>query len=72
MSKSDGGKGSTPRPFSVAQAEYEARWDMIFGRDKDAKVRDFQFDKSEEYSSELTSEMNNSDNFKQTKETKDE
>jgi hypothetical protein len=33
MSKSDGGKGSTPRPFSVAQAEYEARWDMIFGRD---------------------------------------
>ena len=38
MSKSDGGrsagKGSSPRPFSVAQAEYEARWDMIFGRDK--------------------------------------
>lgn len=34
MSKSDGGKGSTPRPFSVAQAEYEARWDLIFGRDK--------------------------------------
>jgi len=39
------GKGSTPRPFSVAQAEYEARWDMIFGRDKDDKVRDFEFDK---------------------------
>lgn len=34
MSKSDGGKGSSPRPFSVAQAEYEARWDAIFGRDK--------------------------------------
>ncbi len=34
MTKSDGGKGSSPRPFSVAQAEYEARWDMIFGRDK--------------------------------------
>ncbi len=45
MTKSDGGKGSSPRPFSVAQAEYEARWDMIFGRDKDDKVRDFQFDK---------------------------
>jgi hypothetical protein len=51
MSKSDGGKGSSPRPFSVAQAEYEARWDMIFGRDsvagrdKDDKVRDFEFDK---------------------------
>ncbi len=51
MTKSDGGKGSLPRPFSVAQAEYEARWDMIFGRDsvagrdKDDKVRDFEFDK---------------------------
>ncbi len=43
--KSDGGKGSSPRPFSVAQAEYEARWDAIFGRDKEDKVRDFQFDK---------------------------
>ena len=48
MSKSDGGKGSSPRPFSVAQAEYEARWDMIFGRDKDDKVRDFQFDKEQD------------------------
>lgn len=33
MSKSDGGKGSSPRPFSVSQAEYDARWDAIFGRD---------------------------------------
>lgn len=54
MSKSDGGKGSSPRPFSVAQAEYEARWDMIFGRDsvagrdKDDKVRDFEFDKEQD------------------------
>ena len=48
MSKSDGGKGSSPRPFSVAQAEYEARWDAIFGRDKDDKVRDFQFDKAQD------------------------
>lgn len=60
MSKSDGGKGSTPRPFSVAQAEYEARWDMIFGRDSVVGR-----DKSKEYSTKLTSEMNNSDNFKQ-------
>lgn len=30
---SDGGKGSAPRPFSISQAEYEARWDAIFGRD---------------------------------------
>lgn len=42
------GKGSTPRPFSVAQAEYEARWDAIFGRDKDDKVRDFEFDKEQD------------------------
>lgn len=30
---SDGGKGSTPRPFSVTQEEYSRRWDMIFARD---------------------------------------
>lgn len=30
---SDGGKGSRPRPFSVAQQEYDRRWDAIFGRD---------------------------------------
>ena len=30
---SDGGKGSKPRPFSVAQEEYEQRWDAIFQRD---------------------------------------
>jgi len=30
---SDGGKGSKPRPFSVAQEEYEKRWDAIFQRD---------------------------------------
>jgi len=34
MSKmSDGGKGSSPRPFSVSQEEYNNRWDAIFGRD---------------------------------------
>ena len=29
----EAGKGSRPRPFSVAQEDYNARWDMIFGRD---------------------------------------
>jgi hypothetical protein len=33
MSKSDGGKGSSPRPFSVSQDEYNKRWDAIFSRD---------------------------------------
>lgn len=30
---SDGGKGSSPRPFCVSQEEYDTRWDTIFGRD---------------------------------------
>jgi hypothetical protein len=30
---SDGGKGSSPRPFSVSHEEYTRRWDAIFGRD---------------------------------------
>ena len=31
----EAGKGSRPRPFSIAQDEYERRWDAIFGRDLD-------------------------------------
>lgn len=34
-----GGKGSSSRPFSVTQEEYDNRWDLIFGKDK-AKVKD--------------------------------
>lgn len=30
---SDGGKGSAPRPFSIAHDEWSKRWDAIFGRD---------------------------------------
>ena len=30
---SSDGKGSKPRPFSVAQEEYNNRWDAIFARD---------------------------------------
>ena len=33
MAMSDGGKGSTPRPFSISQDEYASRWDAIFQRD---------------------------------------
>ena len=33
MSQSEAGKGSKPRPFSISQAEYDARWDAIFSRD---------------------------------------
>lgn len=36
---SDGGKGSAPRPFSIAHDEYTKRWDAIFQRDlKEEKV----------------------------------
>lgn len=30
----DGGKGSSPRPFSVSQKEYDTRWDAIFRREE--------------------------------------
>lgn len=26
-------KGSSPRPFSISQHEYDTRWDAIFNRD---------------------------------------
>ena len=35
---SDGGKGSAPRPYSVSNAEYAARWDMIFRKDQKESV----------------------------------
>jgi hypothetical protein len=28
-----GGKGSTPRPYSISQEEWDNRWDAIFQRD---------------------------------------
>lgn len=30
----DGGKGSSPRPFSVSQDQFAANWDAIFGKKK--------------------------------------
>jgi hypothetical protein len=36
---SDGGKGSAPRPFSVANEDYKNRWDLIFSRDLEAKEK---------------------------------
>lgn len=40
-------------PFSVAQEQYDARWDMIFGRDKGDKERDKAFDKREDALAEV-------------------
>lgn len=31
------GKGSKPRPISIADEEYASRWDAIFGRDNQPK-----------------------------------
>jgi hypothetical protein len=46
--KNDGGKGSTPRPFSVAHDEWSKRWDAIFSRDlkkeDDQKAEDEAFE----------------------------
>ena len=36
---SDGGKGSSPRPFSVSREEFDNRWDNIFKKDKEMQVR---------------------------------
>ena len=41
-----GGKGSSSRPFSVTQEEYDNRWDLIFGKDK-AKVKEHEHDEEE-------------------------
>lgn len=32
MSKSDAGKGDTPRPLSISREEYDFRWDYAFGQ----------------------------------------
>ena len=37
---SDGGKGSTQRPRSVADEEWSNRWDNIFGRDRFSDIQE--------------------------------
>lgn len=37
---SDGGKGSSPRPFSVNQETYAANYAAIFGHTPDCKEQD--------------------------------
>lgn len=36
-----GGKGSKPRPFSVSQAEFDNRFDAIFGKKKKTDAESF-------------------------------
>ena len=47
MNHSDGGKGSSPRPFSISNEEYAQRWDAIFGRD-DEDEDDEELEETEE------------------------
>jgi hypothetical protein len=37
---SDGGKGSTQRPRSIADEEWANRWDNIFGRDRLSDIQE--------------------------------
>lgn len=37
---SDGGKGSTQRPRSIADEDYANRWDSIFGRDRFSDIQE--------------------------------
>ena len=62
MSKSDGGKGSAPRPYSVTQQEYDSRWDAIFGRDRVQEALDKKADNARELGLD----------YEPSKETKDE
>ena len=48
MSNREAGKGSSPRPYSVTQQEYDARWDLIFGRDRVQEALDKKADNARE------------------------
>lgn len=36
---SDGGKGSSRRPMSISQREWDSRWDAIFHREETVEVK---------------------------------
>lgn len=49
---SDGGKGSSPRPYSVDKETFNSNWDKIFGKKTpqeidDAKAEDEAFEQLE-------------------------
>lgn len=51
-------KGSRPRPFSVTQQEYDARWDAIFHRDVPEETQD---KKEKELNEEVKTEVKDSE-----------
>jgi hypothetical protein len=44
---SDGGKGSSPRPYSVDQKTFSNNWDMIFGKKNQKEIDDDLAEKEE-------------------------
>jgi len=38
----DGGKGSSPRPFSIDRKTFDDNWDRIFGKKEKLPVNDYQ------------------------------
>ena len=36
---SDGGKGDTPRPFSVPKEKFDSNWNAIFGKKTDTDTK---------------------------------
>jgi hypothetical protein len=52
------GKGSTPRPFSVSNEEYQKRWDAIFQRD----IKEIEDQKNEDEAFDTISKKQNVDN----------
>lgn len=43
---SDGGKGSSPRPFSVPKEQFNSNWDKIFGKKEQKKSEEDNKNKS--------------------------
>lgn len=64
MKMSDGGKGSSPRPFSVSQDEYGKRFDEIFRKKTpqemdDAKIEDEAFEQIQRISETVSQRTHN-------------
>ena len=50
---SDGGKGSSPRPFSVSQEKYGSNFDAIFGKKVKPEVKQKKEDTNEDLHKQL-------------------
>ena len=53
---SDGGKGSTPRPFNVDYDTFSNNWDRIFGKDK--RKSDVELQKPEQDKTDMKEDEN--------------